>query len=187
MRARDYAKDKNATTVYRGSVFKAGLPQTVEVDGVERPTTNSKGQPIHPDIQGVRNFWRWFSPSPGQLLDGFSVSEISGLKRDTKALADFIESQSGISQSDRFTVIPSSVFAHVAGAVNNGKILDAVVRSLPVDVVNFLGGKKGSAKEVLHNAAMLEQVFSVDPASDVSLGSTPILFSQTMFSKQTPF
>ena len=149
------------------------LPDTITVNGVERPTTNSKGQPIHPTEEGLRNFWKWFSPSPGQLLDGFSVSEISGLKRDTKALADFIESQSGISKSDRFTVIPSSVFAHVAGAVNNGKILDAVVRSLPVDVVNFLGGKKGSAKEVLHNAAMLEQVFSVDPASDVSLGVNP--------------
>jgi hypothetical protein len=36
------------------------LPTTITVDGVERPTTNSNGKPIHPTVEGVRNFWRWF-------------------------------------------------------------------------------------------------------------------------------
>lgn len=35
----------------------------IEVDGVKRPTTNSKGQPIHPTEEGVRNFWKWFGDS----------------------------------------------------------------------------------------------------------------------------
>lgn len=39
------------------------LPDTITVDGVDRPTTNSKGQPIHPTEEGVRNFWRWFGDS----------------------------------------------------------------------------------------------------------------------------
>ena len=34
--------------------------ETIDVDGVERPATNSKGQAIHPTEEGIRNFWRWF-------------------------------------------------------------------------------------------------------------------------------
>jgi len=40
-----------------------GLPETIEVDGVQRPTRNSAGQPIHPTEEGIRNFWRWFGDS----------------------------------------------------------------------------------------------------------------------------
>ncbi len=36
---------------------------TIEVDGVQRPTRNSNGQVIHPTEEGVRNFWRWFGDS----------------------------------------------------------------------------------------------------------------------------
>jgi len=44
-----------------------GLPETIEVDGVQRPTRNSNGQPIHPTEEGIRNFWRWFSGSRALL------------------------------------------------------------------------------------------------------------------------
>lgn len=39
------------------------LPDTITIDGVDRPTTNSKGQPIHPTEEGVRNFYKWFGDS----------------------------------------------------------------------------------------------------------------------------
>lgn len=39
------------------------LPATIDIDGVQRPTTNSTGQPIHPTEDGVRNFWKWFGDS----------------------------------------------------------------------------------------------------------------------------
>ncbi len=39
------------------------LPETVEVDGVERPTRNSAGQLIHHTEEGIRNFWLWFGDS----------------------------------------------------------------------------------------------------------------------------
>ncbi len=38
---------------------QAGLPDTITVDGVDRPTTNSEGLPIHYTEEGIRNFWRW--------------------------------------------------------------------------------------------------------------------------------
>lgn len=36
---------------------------TIEVDGKRRPTSDSKGKPIHPASEGNRNFWRWFGNS----------------------------------------------------------------------------------------------------------------------------
>jgi len=38
-------------------------PDTITIDGVERPTTNSKGQPIAQTEEALRNFWKWFSGS----------------------------------------------------------------------------------------------------------------------------
>src|SRR5690606_37143860 len=35
----------------------------VTVDGKERTVFNSNGKPIHPTVEGVRNFWRWFGDS----------------------------------------------------------------------------------------------------------------------------
>ena len=39
------------------------LPETIEIDGKQRPTTNSNGQPIAATEEGVRNFWKWFGDS----------------------------------------------------------------------------------------------------------------------------
>lgn len=40
-----------------------GDTKTVTVDGKERTVFNSNGKPIHPTVEGVRNFWRWFGES----------------------------------------------------------------------------------------------------------------------------
>lgn len=39
------------------------LPDTIEIDGVERPTRNSEGQPIAGSEEAVRAFWAWFGDS----------------------------------------------------------------------------------------------------------------------------
>lgn len=39
------------------------LPDTINVNGKERPTTNSNGQPIAATEEAVRNFWEWFGDS----------------------------------------------------------------------------------------------------------------------------
>lgn len=39
------------------------LPETIDVDGVQRPARNSNGQPIAATEDGIRNFWRWFGDS----------------------------------------------------------------------------------------------------------------------------
>lgn len=47
-----------------------GDAATVDVDGKTRPALNSNGQPIHPTLEGVRNFWRWFGDSKVVDADG---------------------------------------------------------------------------------------------------------------------
>ncbi len=36
---------------------------TININGVERPTTDSTGKRIHPTEEGLRNFWAWFGDS----------------------------------------------------------------------------------------------------------------------------
>lgn len=156
-----------------------GMP-TLVVDGVERSTTNSLGDPLHPTEVGVRNFWRWFAPSPSSLLEGLPVSVVRRLKRNTKLLADFLEGQSGLPKSDRFSEIPDSMLAHVAGAVNEDKVREVVIRSLPVEVVNFLSRKQRSPEVVLQDAAMLKEMFAVNPTSNVALEVNPALIAELL-------
>lgn len=41
----------------------SALGDIINIDGKDRPATNSNGQPIHPTEEGVRNFWKWFGDS----------------------------------------------------------------------------------------------------------------------------
>lgn len=119
-------------------------------------------------------FKRWFSPSPRDVVAGLSEAEIDGLKRNAKALAYFLEGEAVTSHRGGSFNIPRPVLLHVVEMLANDKVLDAVVGAIPVNVVNFLGRKQLPAKEVLHDVAMLEDVLSVNPKSDVSLGVDPL-------------
>jgi hypothetical protein len=50
--------------------FNPDTTSHIEVDGVERPTTNSNGNLIHPTEDGIRNFWKWFGNSKVVNEDG---------------------------------------------------------------------------------------------------------------------
>jgi len=39
------------------------IPETIKVNGKERPTRNSNNKLIHTTIQGIENFWKWFGDS----------------------------------------------------------------------------------------------------------------------------
>lgn len=66
-----YAKEVNTSDVawieptqgQYAEVKEKQLPTTIDVDGIQRPTTNSTGKPIHSTEEGVRNFWKWFKDS----------------------------------------------------------------------------------------------------------------------------
>ena len=65
-----------------GEEFSARLPPTIEVDGVQRPTTNSEGRSIHPTEEGVRNFWRWFGDSKVVDENGKPLVVYHGTSKD---------------------------------------------------------------------------------------------------------
>lgn len=46
-----------------GKASKFSLQDTVYIDGVNRPTTNSSGRPIFGTLEGIKNFWRGFDES----------------------------------------------------------------------------------------------------------------------------
>lgn len=46
---------------------RASIPETINIKGVERPTTNSDGNPIHSTEAGIRAFYEWFGES--KLVD----------------------------------------------------------------------------------------------------------------------
>ena len=60
----------------------APLAETISVDGVERPTTNSEGRAIHPTEDGIRNFWRWFGDSKVVDADGRPLVVYHGTSKD---------------------------------------------------------------------------------------------------------
>ncbi|MDY0007929.1 MAG: strawberry notch C-terminal domain-containing protein, partial [Spongiibacteraceae bacterium] len=67
--------------------YGVDLPQTIDVDGVQRPTRNSNGQLIHPTEEGIRNFWRWFGDSKVVDENGEPVVVYHGTRHDISAFS----------------------------------------------------------------------------------------------------
>ncbi len=82
--------DKSVSSTASDNINKA--QQTMIIDGIKRPMTNSQGQPIHPTTQGIINFWKWFGDSQSIDKEGrplvlyhatardFDVFEKKGIK-----------------------------------------------------------------------------------------------------------
>lgn len=104
------------------------------------------------------------------MLSSGSQSIVDGLKRDAEMISNLLESQSIGSELNSLGDVPLSVVPHVLNVTDDEKVLRAVVRSLPVDVMDFFARKKLSPKKVLSNKAMLEEVLSVDSKTSVPLG-----------------
>ncbi|WP_320056047.1 hypothetical protein [Desulfuromonas thiophila] len=76
-----WSRDRGASAMgaVRMSVENdADILATLVVDGLERPTNNSKGRPIHATEEGTRNFWRWFDRT-GAAQRGRDVVRQRGL------------------------------------------------------------------------------------------------------------
>jgi hypothetical protein len=113
---------------------------------------------------------REFSQRTAQLID-LPKSVVDGLKRDAQALTDLLQSETFSAKGLRDGAVKSSVVRHVIDVVGSDQqVLQSVIRSLPVDVVNFLRREKLSAEHVLSDPAVLENVLASDEKASVSLG-----------------
>ena len=96
------SKGRYEAIVNDASSAQKQLPATIEIDGVDRPTTNSNGKPLAATEEGVKNFWRWFGDSkvvdangkPMVVYHGTTYREITeflpegGNKEDGKKVLD---------------------------------------------------------------------------------------------------
>jgi len=67
------------------SKAKTGLAKTINIDGVDRPTTNSNGQPIAQTEEAIRNFYKWFGDSRVVDDQGRPLVVYHGTKSDITA------------------------------------------------------------------------------------------------------
>lgn len=103
---------------------------------------------------------------------GRSVQSIPDrLQLDAQFVSDLLVRGPGATQIDGALSIEPllRMLAQVAEAVDDPEVLQAVVASLPVDVVNVLGGEKASAERALHDPAMLQLHFTGDRSGNVSV------------------
>ena len=57
------------------------IQATINIDGVERSTTNSEGKPIAQTEEGIRNFWQWFGDSKVVDAEGRPMVVYHGAQR----------------------------------------------------------------------------------------------------------
>ena len=96
---------------------------------------------------------------------------------DAKQLTDDLVRVAETSEGDRSGNIPAlvPVLSHMRRAIlDDPKILDSIVRSVPVDMVNNLFGSEAAAKVALHDQAMLKDssAFNADLPVSGTLGDT---------------
>ena len=82
MRARDYAKDKNSTTVYRGSVFKQGETQELRMSRASILT------PAQRALTKTDKFAEWFGKSKMEVQDGTPLLFMHGTPSSFEAFSN---------------------------------------------------------------------------------------------------
>jgi hypothetical protein len=70
-------------------INQSGAYLLIEIDGVLRQRCNSNGKSIHPEKQGIVNFWRWFGNS--KAVDQFGRPQVvyHGTKADFGAFSNW--------------------------------------------------------------------------------------------------
>lgn len=104
---------------------------------------------------------------------------------DSKSLSDLIKDDSGIPQEYRFLGEPpfiSMLSEVVRAAAIEPKVLDSIVRSVPVNVVNDLFGSELSAKMALHDQSVFKDALAFDAKLPVSgAGDTSLSVALLVF------
>lgn len=120
---------------------------------------------------------------PREWLGNESVpleSHVNGAAGNAENVSDLSKGNAALPEENRFLSDPafSAVLAHVrAAALVDPKVLDSIVRSVPVDVVNNLFGSKAAAKKALHNEPMFKDSDALNADLSISKGvdaSSPV-------------
>lgn len=123
------------------SINVQDMPDTIKVNGISRPTTNSKGAPIADTEEKVRNFWRWFGDSKvvdenGKPLvvykgmmekDWRTGNKITVINSPNGPWAGFFTSEKEVAKGfqDAFRTMGDTVTLEVYLKISNPYIIDA--------------------------------------------------------------
>lgn len=114
-------------------------------------------------------------------LNGESIvskSLVDGTGKSAKRFGNLLKRYAMAAEENGLIGTPSfvSVLTHVQRAIiDQSKIIDAIIGSVSIDMVNNLFGSKSAAKMLLHNEAMLKDSFTFNANLSVSggFGDTP--------------
>lgn len=101
------------------------LPAIIDIDGVQRSTVNSNGQPLAQTEEGVRNFWAWFGDS--KVIDAQGRPRV--VYHGTNADFDEFNTKGRGKTFDAgsfFTTTPAIADTYTAG--QNGNVMPVYLR-----------------------------------------------------------
>jgi len=123
-----YTVDENKPTEIKDNKPRLAkqekLPETININGIERPTTNSEGKPIYSTEEGVRNFWRWFGDSKVVDEKGRPLVVYHG----TDKAFSKVNVKKGAQNVFWFSSDKESILAGESGAISTNKIMPLYVR-----------------------------------------------------------
>jgi hypothetical protein len=136
---------------------------TINVDGVERPRTNSNGKPIAGTDEALDVVLSGKSP--------MSESRVDSLRSNSESLRNVFKKGAFLSQGYGGLDIPSQriVLHGVLSLADDQKVLDSVVDLIPVDVMNILRREQLSPYSIFNNESVLKKVLSSDGNGSVSV------------------
>ena len=124
---------------------KEELPETITIDGIERPTRNSEGRLIHSTERGIRKFWKWFGNSVVVDDQGRPLVVYHGSKSDIKKFkTDVLGSSTGASSATKGFFFTDSIenserYAYyIASASSEYKEKAIILRREAQDIENLV-------------------------------------------------
>lgn len=130
----------NVTREGSGGVIYDQLPDSIDIDGVARPTRNSEGMPLAGSEEGLRAFWKWFGDSKVVDEEGRPLVVYHGTGDEFEAFdvsragENYASDTAGIFlTSDR---VLAEGYARQAADAGDGVVIDAYARvENPLEVV----------------------------------------------------
>lgn len=156
-----------------GFIENKGKNRDFEIsEAMYRPAVQTLNQSAQTETQAFKRLSTLLGSDSAarDMMTAISQTFVNSLKRDAEAISNFLKSKPFGSEPSGSIDIPSSVVPHVLSVTDNEQVLGAIVRSIPVDVMDFLGRKNLSPERLLRDQSMLEDVLAVNGKSSVSLG-----------------
>jgi hypothetical protein len=147
-RALNFVKTPHkGTDIVGGTAFSVGESNTITIDGRQRSTVNSNGQPLAQTEEGIRNFWKWFGDSRVVDAQGRPLVVYHGTQMDFS----IFRGGRGYESGGIFFSPDSAIASAYAGvdpqgnfhAPEIGNVMPAYLRVEALKVVDFNGDKYG--------------------------------------------